>query len=208
MEKDAAPGRVRRVAPGSGLAFALPAVVIVVCLMLPIGLVLEVLSQRVDALAFARAPVSYGISMGLAGVAVLLILVRALADRSRARALGVAAAGIVGGCAAFAGAFWLVAIGAPSIIVLLPLATVVLAVLAAVVSLRSAGTIRSRLLIAWAVALITPFALGSPVAWLSDKVGNAGMDAAALVVLPGLALAVWWVAVLVASVVPAGGDGR
>jgi hypothetical protein len=191
---------IGRITVSEGLAFALPALVIAVCALLPVGLVLEVLSQRVSAFAFARSPVSSWISMAGMAVAAAAIIVWAMRDRPRRAAFTVAAAGVVGGVLSFAALFVLVRTEVPYIIVLVPLLALVLAVLAAVVSFRAAGAVRGRLAIAWAVGIITPFALGSPVMWLSDKAGNAGMDAIALIVLPLLGLAVWWAAVLCASV--------
>lgn len=184
------------------LAFALPVLVVVTCLWLVLELGVEVLSRDVQALAFLQPPVSYWIVYALMVASAIAILARALKGRTPGVVYGASIGGALCGVAAILVLGWILRAaegpGGSYAIFIAPVLALVLAVLALVVSMRSEAP-RGRLLLAWVVAVASPFALGPVVGWLSQLAGNAGMDAFALLVLPFVALAVWWAAVVLAA---------
>lgn len=190
------------------LAFALPLLVVVTCLWLVLELGAEVLSRDVQGFAFLEPPVSYWIFYALMVVSAIAIVARALKGRTPGVVYGASIGGALCGVAAIVILGWILrAAEGPSgsyVIFIAPVLALVLAVLALVVSLRSEAH-KGRLVLAWIVAVAAPFALGPVVGWLSNLAGNAGMDAFALLVLPFVALAVWWAAVLLAAGLGRGG---
>lgn len=176
--------------------------VVVTCLWLVLELGAEVLSRDVQALSFLQPPVSFWIFYVLMVASAVAILARALKGRTPGAVYGASIGGALCGVAAIVVLGWILRAaegpGGSYAIFIAPVLALVLAVLAVVVSLRSEARSGS-LVLAWIVGVAAPFALGPAVGWLSNLAGNAGMDAFALLVLPFVALAVWWAAVLLAA---------
>jgi len=186
---------------GERMAFALPALVIAVLAMLPIGLAVEVLLGRSATFADVAWSASQWVSVGGSVIAALVLLSWAQPGRSWAARLMVAGGGVFAGLAAYALLFVLIAVtGGAYLEFVIPALTVVLAVLAAARSYRAVEAHKGMLVIAWALALAAPFALDPLVVWLSEEAGSGGMDAIALFVLPLLGVFVWWGAAFIAAV--------
>lgn len=186
------------------VAFALPWVVIVTCLMLPVALAYEVVFMP---------PPSTGVPLstwvGVVPGTAAMILVLAWAHRARGLASGVLVGmgSVALGFGTIAGTSWLLqrsdggAFAGIAVVFLIPGAAILLALAAVALSWRATASDRRKIALAWVLALVAPFALGPLVGWLSDKAGNAQMDLIALFILPFVAVVIWWAGVLLGAVV-------
>ena len=187
-----------------GLALALPALVVVSCLLPLLGLMLGT----------APSWLAAGVIV-LAAIGICSFLLR---DRGMGRAVALSTFGVAAGTALFFAASWgLNALGtsqdpavnnlANTIVTVMPLVLIALTVLALTVEFRALPSDRVLLGVAWAIAFVTPLALSVPIGALSDRAGNAGMDVVALFVMPLAAFFVW-VFILLGVLVSSEGAGK
>jgi drug/metabolite transporter superfamily protein YnfA len=188
-----------------GLALALPALVVVSCFLPLAGLLL------------GTAP--SWLAAGIVIVAAIGICSTLLRDQGIGRAIALSVFGVTAGTAVFLAFAWgLNALGssqnpavndlANTIVTLIPLVLMVFALAGLVVEFRALPSDRILLGVAWATALVVPFALSVPIAALSDQAGNAGMDVIALFVMPFAALLAWVFILVGVLASPEGADRR